>query len=104
MRPSSNICGPRTTNRLEYLYRTYIEPIQLRFLPVFDRLREQRRIKEISPEVFYFLLTSGGSAPYGQAGIVSLMNPAMSPMAANSARMYAESVAEVLINGIALPN
>jgi TetR/AcrR family transcriptional regulator len=94
--------GTARTDRLEYLYHNYIEPIQLRFLPVFDRLREQRRIKDISPEVFYFLLTSGGSAPYGQVGIVSLMNPEMNPLAANSVRIYAESVAEVLINGLAL--
>jgi AcrR family transcriptional regulator len=94
--------GAANTDRLEYLYYNYIQPIRLRFVPVFERLREQGRIKDIPPDVFYFLLTSGGSAPYGQIGLVSLMNPEMMSPDAKSARLYAENVAEVLINGLAL--
>jgi AcrR family transcriptional regulator len=94
--------GAANTDRLEYLYYNYIQPIRLRFVPVFERLREQGRIKDIPPDVFYFLLTSGGSAPYGQIGLVSLMNPEMMSPDTKSARLYAENVAEVLINGLAL--
>jgi TetR/AcrR family transcriptional regulator len=95
--------GSVTTDRLEYLYHNYIEPIRSRFLPVFAVLRDQGRIKNIPPEVFYFLLTSGGSAPYGQSGLVALMNPDLIPADENSVKLYAENVAEVLINGLALP-
>jgi AcrR family transcriptional regulator len=95
--------GSVTTDRLEYLYHNYIEPIRSRFLPVFAVLRDQGRIKNIPPEVFYFLLTSGGSAPYGQSGLVALMNPDLIPADENSVQLYAENVAEVLINGLALP-
>lgn len=94
--------GSAATDRLEYLYHNYIEPIRLRFLPVFTLLRDQGRIKNIPPEVFYFLLTSGGSAPYGQIGLVSLMSPALISTDENAAQLYAENVAEVLINGLAL--
>jgi AcrR family transcriptional regulator len=94
--------GSAATDRLEYLYHNYIEPIRLRFLPVFTLLREQGRIKNIPPEVFYFLLTSGGSAPYGQIGLVSLMSPELVSADENAAQLYAENVAEVLINGLAL--
>jgi AcrR family transcriptional regulator len=94
--------GSAATDRLEYLYHNYIEPIRLRFLPVFTLLRDQGRIKNIPPEVFYFLLTSGGSAPYGQIGLVSLMSPELISADENAAQLYAENVAEVLINGLAL--
>jgi hypothetical protein len=53
-------------------------------------------------DVFYFLLTSGGSAPYGQIGLVSLMNPEMTSTDATQVRLYAENVAEILINGLSL--
>lgn len=94
--------GSAASDRLEYLYRTYIEPIQSRFVPVFATLRDQGRIKNISPQVFYFLLTSGGSAPYGQIGLVSLMSPDMAAPDGKAVQIYAENVAEVLLNGLAL--
>jgi TetR/AcrR family transcriptional regulator len=90
------------TDRLEYLYHHYIEPIRLRFTPVFELLRDQGRIKNIPPEVFYFLLTSGGSAPYGQIGLATLMNPQLISPGEKAAQIYAENVAEVLINGLSL--
>src|SRR4030081_3621941 len=58
--------GAARTERLEYLYDSYIKPVRSYFVPVFDQLREQGRIKNIPAEIFYFLLTSGGSAPFGQ--------------------------------------
>jgi TetR/AcrR family transcriptional regulator len=93
-----------TTERLEYLYHHYIEPVRLRFIPVFALLRDQGRIKNISPEVFYFLLTSGGSALYGQIGLAALMNPQLTSPGEKAARIYAENVAEVLINGLSQSN
>ena len=95
--------GAAPTDRLNYLYHNYIGPIQSRFAPVFKQLREQGRIKNIPTEIFYFQLTSGGSAPFGQVGLVSLMAPQLAPQEVNQVRLYAESVAEVLLNGISLP-
>jgi len=94
--------GASRTDRLEYLYHNYIEPISSRFQPVFELLREQGRIKNVPAEVFYFLLTSGGSAPYGQIGLASLMNPEIASADEARVRLYAENVAEVLLNGLAL--
>jgi AcrR family transcriptional regulator len=90
------------TDRLEYLYHQYIEPIRSRYIPVFEQLREQGRIKNVPYDVFYFLLTSGGSAPYGQIGLVSLMNPEMASTDEAHVRLYAENVTEILINGLSL--
>jgi TetR/AcrR family transcriptional regulator len=94
--------GGAVTDRLEYLYHHYIEPVRSRFIPVFDLLREQGRVKNIPAEVFYFLLTSGGSAPYGQVGLASLMDLEMASLDETRVRLYAENVAEVLINGLSL--
>lgn len=92
------------TDRLEYLYHNYIEPVQSRFVPVFKLLRDQGRIKSIPTEIFYFLLTSGGTAPFGQSGLVSLMARRLASPDDNQIRLYAENVAEVLLNGISLPD
>ncbi|MFD6340097.1 TetR/AcrR family transcriptional regulator [Streptomyces sp. NPDC060210] len=91
------------TERVDYLYHQYIEPVRSRITPVFELLREQGRIKNIPYEVFYFLLTSGGPAPYAQIGFATLMNPEVMSQDEARVRLYAENVAEVLINGISLP-
>jgi AcrR family transcriptional regulator len=96
--------GAARTERSEYLYDNYIKPVQSHFIPVFEELRRQGRIKNIPTEVFYFLLTSGGSAPFGQIGLVSLMVPELGSADDKQVRVYAENVAEVLLNGLALPD
>ena len=82
-----------------YLYHRYIEPVRARFIPVFNQLREQGRIKSVPYEVFYFLLISGGYAPYGQIGLISLMTPE-DPA---HVRLYAENVTGLLLGGLSLP-
>jgi TetR/AcrR family transcriptional regulator len=94
--------GAADTDRLKYLYDNYIEPIRSRYIHVFELLHEQGRIKKIPYETFYFLLTSGGSALYGQIALVSMMNPEMTSTEETRVRLYAENVAEVLLNGLSL--
>jgi hypothetical protein len=74
-----------------------------RFVPVFDQLREQGRIKNMPYDVFYFLLTSGGSAPFGQIGLASLMAPEMASPDPARVRLYTENVIEILLGGLSLP-
>jgi len=96
--------GAAPTDRLDYLYHNYIEPVRSRFMQVFEQLRDQGRIKNIPTEIFYFLLTSGGSAPFGQIGLASLMVPELASPEDKQVRLYAENVAEVLLNGMSLPD
>ncbi|MGW1798230.1 TetR/AcrR family transcriptional regulator [Streptomyces sp. NPDC001984] len=96
--------GVAATDRLDYLYHHYIEPIRSRFIPVFELLHDQGRIKKVPYETFYFLLTSGGSALYGQIALASMMNPELTSTAETRVRLYAENVAEVLLNGLSLSN
>ncbi|MFE4371720.1 TetR/AcrR family transcriptional regulator [Streptomyces sp. NPDC056835] len=94
--------GAAATDRLDYLYHQYIEPIWSRFTPVFQVLQDQGRIKNTPPAVIYFLLTSGGSAPYGQIGLASLINADLMSPEETRVRLYAENVAEILLNGLSL--
>lgn len=78
-----------------YLYRSYIRPVQRRFVRVFEQLRAQGRI---------ILLTSGGTAPFGQRGLVSRMAPKLASPDDHQVRLYAENVADMLLNGLSLPS
>jgi TetR/AcrR family transcriptional regulator len=92
--------GAAPSDRLDYLYDNYINPLRLRFLSIFEQLERAGRIKPIASEVLFFLITSGGTAPFGQAGMAARMEMEMDPQNPAQVRAYAERVAEVLINGI----
>jgi AcrR family transcriptional regulator len=92
--------GAAPTDRLDYLYDNYIDPVRSRFLSIFEQLRNAGRIKPIPPEVLFFLITSGGTAPFGQAGVAARMGIELDPANPAQVRRYAEHVAEVLVNGI----
>jgi TetR/AcrR family transcriptional regulator len=92
--------GAAPSDRLDYLYDSYISPVRLRFLSIFEQLQQAGRIKPIPPEILFFLITSGGTAPFGQAGVAARMEIELDPQNPDQVRVYAEHVAEVLINGI----
>jgi AcrR family transcriptional regulator len=92
--------GAAETDRLDYLYDNYINPVRSRFLSIFEQLQRAGRIKPIPPEVLFFLITSGGTAPFGQAGLAARMEIDLDPENPDQVRVYAEHVAEVLLNGI----
>jgi AcrR family transcriptional regulator len=92
--------GAAPTDRLDYLYDNYINPVRSRFLSIFEQLRKAGRIKPIPPEVLFFLITSGGTAPFGQAGVAARMGIELDPANPAQVRRHAEHVAEVLVNGI----
>jgi AcrR family transcriptional regulator len=92
--------GAAPTDRLDYIYDNYIGPVRARFLSIFEQLQRAGRIKPIPPEVLYFLMTSGGTAAFGQAGIAARMEIELDPKNPAQVRAYATYVAEVLLNGI----
>jgi TetR/AcrR family transcriptional regulator len=93
--------GAAPTDRLDYLYDNYIGPVRSRVLPMLEQLRAAGRMKPIPSEVLFFLITSGGTAPFGQAGMAARMEIALDPENPTQVRAYAEHVAEVLMSGIA---
>jgi AcrR family transcriptional regulator len=93
--------GAAPSERLDYLYDNYVSPVRARFGAIFDQLQQAGKIKAISPEVIFFLMTSGGTAPFGQAGMAARMGVDLDPGNPAQVRVYAESVAEILMTGIA---
>jgi len=93
--------GAAPTDRLDYLYDNYVNPLRSRVLSILEQLGRAGKIKPIPPEVLFFLITSGGTAPFGQAGIAARMEIELDPENPDQVRVYAEHVAEVLMNGIA---
>ena len=92
--------GAAPTDRLDYLYDNYVKAVRSRVLSILEQLGRAGRIKPIPPEVLFFLITSGGTAPFGQAGIAARMEIELDPENPTQVRVYAEHVAEVLVNGI----
>lgn len=92
--------GAAPTGRLDYIYDNYIKPVRSRFLSILDQLQRSGRIKPIPPEVLFFLITSGGTAAFGQAGVAARMKIGLDPEDPAQVRAYAEHVADVLLNGI----
>jgi AcrR family transcriptional regulator len=92
--------GAAASDRLDYLYDSYINPVRLRFLSIIEQLRQAGRIRPIPPEILFFLITSGGTAPFGQAGVAARMEMELDPEDGAQVRVYARHVAEVLIAGI----
>jgi hypothetical protein len=68
---------------------------------MLEQLRAAGRMKPIPSEVLFFLITSGGTALFGQAGMAARTEIALDPENAAQVRAYAEHVAEVLMSGIA---
>jgi mRNA-degrading endonuclease toxin of MazEF toxin-antitoxin module len=81
---------------MEYLYRNYIRPIQMRFAPVFEQLREQGRIKNI-PRI----RISGGDGRLsgldhdGDVMIDKLTTVRRSNVHARVGRLTAEQIVEI---------
>jgi AcrR family transcriptional regulator len=93
--------GAASTDRLDYLYDNYIDPVRSRFQSIFEQLRQTGGIKPIPMDILFFLVTSGGTAPFGQAGLAARMTFELDPKNPAQVRAYAEQIAEVVMNGIA---
>jgi hypothetical protein len=93
--------GAAPTDRLDYLYDNYVKPVGSRVLPILEQLARAGRIKPVPPEVLFFLISSGGTAPFSQAGMAARMEIELDPGNPDQVRVYADHVAEVLMNGIA---
>jgi AcrR family transcriptional regulator len=94
--------GAAPTDRLDYLYDTYINPVRQRFLAILEQLQRSGRTRPVPPEILFFLITSGGTAAFGQAGMAARMQIDLDPQDPAQVRAYAEHVAEVLMIGIAV--
>jgi AcrR family transcriptional regulator len=88
--------------RLDHLYDRYIGPTSTAVEHLLDRLSRCGRARAVPPAAFYFLLTHGVAGPLALAPLAARFGSPVSAGDPAALHAYAESVADVLVHGIAL--
>jgi AcrR family transcriptional regulator len=94
-----NIEGRQSTERLDYIYATYIEPALAPIGRLLDHLAAEGRTRPISLRTFNFLVAHGAGAPFTLAPLARLFDPA-DPLDPDAAAAYADEAADLIINAI----
>jgi AcrR family transcriptional regulator len=93
--------GRQDTERLRYIYETYIEPSQAQVVRLLHHLTEEGVIRRITHRSFFFLATHGGAAPFSLVPLATLLDPAP-PNDPAAIEQQADIVSTVLIEGLRL--
>jgi AcrR family transcriptional regulator len=94
-----NIEGRQSTERLDYIYATYIEPAMAPIGRLLDHLAAEGRTRPVSLRTFNFLVAHGAAAPFTLAPLARLFDPA-DPLDPDAAAAYADEAADLIINAI----
>jgi AcrR family transcriptional regulator len=94
-----NIEGRQDTERLAYIYDTYIDSAMGRVGRLLEHLADAGRIRHVPLRTFHFLLAHGGAAPYTLVALAEHFDPS-SPLAPEAVDAHARLVADVLIAGL----
>jgi AcrR family transcriptional regulator len=94
-----NIEGREDTERLTYIYDTYLEPAWGPVERLLEHLADAGRIRRISLRTFNFLLAHGGAAPYTLVALAEHFDPS-SPLALEAVEANVQLVTDVLIGGL----
>lgn len=97
-----SIEGRQNTERLRYIYDTYIEPSQRPLARLLDHLAEEGAIRAIPYRTFFFLFVHGGASSFTLAPLATLFDPS-DPCEPHSAEQQADLVATIIIEGLRLP-
>ena len=85
--------------RLDYLLRRYVRPSMQRIAPLYRELVASGRVREVPQETLYYLITSAGLMYSNHAMTRALFSEAS--LAEERVESYADSVATVLLDGLA---
>lgn len=94
-----NIEGRQSTERLDYIYTTYIEPALAPIGRLLDHLAVEGRTRPVSLRTFNFLVAHGAGAPFTLAPLARLFDPA-DPLDPDVAAAYVDEAADLIINAI----
>jgi TetR/AcrR family transcriptional regulator len=94
-----NIEGRQDTERLAYIYNTYIEPALSPVHRLLDYLAAEGRIRPIPMGTFHFLLTHGAAAPFTLVALARHFDPA-DPLDPATLHAQAELAADLLIRAL----
>ena len=97
-----SIEGRQNTERLRYIYDTYIEPAFRPLIRLLDHLADEGTIRAIPHRTFFFLFAHGGASSFTLAPLATLFDPS-EPSDSRAAERQADLVATIIIEGLRLP-
>jgi AcrR family transcriptional regulator len=96
-----NIEGRQDTERLAYIFNTYIEPAIQPLRRLLDHLAAEGRIRAVPLSTFHFLLTHGAGGPFTLVPLARHFSQ-VDPRDPAAAREHAELCADFFVNGLRL--
>ena len=96
-----SIEGRQSTERLRYIYDTYIEPAFRPLIRLLNHLADDGTIRAIPYRTFFFLFAHGGASSFTLAPLATLFEPS-DPSDPRSAEEQADLVATIIIEGLRL--
>jgi hypothetical protein len=94
-----NIEAGQPSERMDYLIRTFIDPVRARVEPLAAELVATGRIRAVPPQTLYFLVTAGGAAPFSSQALArALFTDAV--LTPTEIERHADATADLIINGL----
>jgi AcrR family transcriptional regulator len=97
-----NIEGRQDTDRLAYVYNTYIGPSLEPVNRLLEHLVASGRIRSIPPRTLLFLLAHGAAAPFTLEPLARLVDPT-DPLDPAEIEAHADLAADLLIRALETP-
>jgi AcrR family transcriptional regulator len=94
-----SIEGRQDTDRLSYVYNTYVHPALEPVERLLDHLADIGRIRRIPLRTFFFLLTHGAAAPFTLAPLARHFDTA-DPLAPARVESHADLAADLIIRAL----
>ena len=94
-----NIEGRQDTERLAYIYNSYIEPALEPIGRLLDHLAADGRTTPISLRTFHFLLAHGAAAPFTLAPLARRFDPS-DPLDPAAVQAHAELAADLIVRAL----
>ena len=94
-----NIEGRQDTERLAYVYNTYIQPALAPVHRLLDHLAATGRTRPISPRMFTFVLAHGAAAQFTLGPLARHFDPA-DPLDPAAVKAHAEFAADLIVRAL----
>ena len=97
-----SIEGRQDTDRLTYVYNTYVQPALYPIERLLDHLADTGRIRRVPLRTFFFLLAHGAAAPFTLAPLARHFDTA-DPLAPAQMQSHADLGADLIIRALEIP-
>lgn len=89
------------TERLDYIFTRYIQPVRAMGDAVLRELHRQGRVRTDSAMLLYFLMTHGAGGPLSLPALAERFDEPVDPADAEAVRDYARRVVDLIFDGLA---